>query len=1224
MAAMVGLAIPSHAVVILDDTWADGNRSNTSLPTNAAWYASSGSALTATTGSMTLTLGSSAILVVSYFTTNAASPAQLTVGDTLLTTITFTFNGVAAENTSEGFRLGIYEFGSNRVSADFSGNGTQGAGVQGYALFQNMGAAFNNTTPMDIRVRSNVADSSLLGTSGDYTSLGTGPGTTNNFGGFANGTTYTLQYAFQRTASNVMAITVSWLDATNGATLLTSVTDNNATNFNFDGIGIRPQEASEAATTTIFQEVKVEYIPGATAPSITEDVQDQQVYVNQTASFSVLASGTLPLNYQWYYNTNSILTNATSSSITITNAQLTDAGGYSVIVSNPYGVVTSAVAQLSVTVPDAPSIITQPQDQTVSVGDSATFTVEAGGSEPLSYQWYYNTNTLVDGATDSTLTLTNVQPGEAGVYSVVVSNLAGTITSSNATLNVNTNPVAPVFSTEPASQVVLAGSTATLMASADGTAPVSYQWYDNGVPVSGATSSTLILANVQTSADGSYYVTASNSVGVATSDAAQLTVTPTIPVPLSAYNLVGFAQGTTGGGVLADTDPNYAKVSTATDLANALNSKTVKVIEIMNDLNLGYNEIEASAKTNSEPFRPGETPLLHPVLLVTGESDVDIQKKNGLTIFSANGWAIHHAKLNIKNCSNIIIRNLKFDQLWEWDEATKGQYDRNDWDFITLGDGGAVSNIWVDHCTFTKSYDGNLDTKAGCSGITISWCNYVGDDGATNPNSWVWQQINYLEQSPSSYPMYNFLRTNGYSTTNIVTIMQAHDKTHLAGQNDLDPNNATISMTFHHLHLGVWDRCVPRLRAGNVHDYNLYVDDTLVLAARRLRDSIAATMSTANQNTLNNTYSFEPPVNGTISTENGAILVEKSVYIDCITPLRNNQTDPSDPEYTGKIMALDSIYHFDNSDGSTTDYRGDSTNATGFADFGPAQAPVIPFSWNLTGNQLPYTYYPDDPAQLQTIVTSPTAGAGAGVLTWNKTNWLVTSYAPTGPIIVASPQSQTVSPGQSATFTVVAGGSAPLSYQWYFNTNSPIANATNSTLTLTSVQSTNVGAYSVVVSNSVSAATSESAMLAIPPAYTPFQNWQLQYFTCTNNGTSCTQAAPNADPYGKGISNYNQFLAGLNPTNPASVFSIIAISQAGGTNTVTWKTSGGDPNAASFYGPTVITNIVQGSVGAANGGYSNNFSDISSPLIIVPPGDTVTNYPDASGTNRFYRIRLGP
>jgi hypothetical protein len=124
------------------------------------------------------------------------------------------------------------------------------------------------------------------------------------------------------------------------------------------GLASVPQEASEEATSTIFQEVKVEYIPGATPPSITEDVQDQQIFVSQTASFSVLASGTLPLFYQWYYNTNSLLTNATSSSISITNAQLTDAGGYSVVVSNVYGVVTSSVAQLSVSTPDMPSIIT--------------------------------------------------------------------------------------------------------------------------------------------------------------------------------------------------------------------------------------------------------------------------------------------------------------------------------------------------------------------------------------------------------------------------------------------------------------------------------------------------------------------------------------------------------------------------------------------------------------------------------------------------------------------------------------------------------------------------------------------------------------------------------------------------------------------------------------------------------------------------------------------------
>jgi pectate lyase len=1211
MVALVGYALPSHAVVILDDTWADGNRNNTSLPTNSAWYTSSSGSLTATSGSMTLGVPSSAILALTYFTTNATSPVQLGIGDTLVTTLNLSLTSVAAQNSSQGFRLGLFYFGSNRVSADFSGNNGQGAGVQGYALFGNMGVTFNNASPIGVMKRTNISDSALLGTSGDWTTLTNGPGNTSTFPGFASGSNYVLQITLQRTDTTSLAVTISWLNSGNGATLTTSYTDTGATNFSFDGIALRPSGSSSTAAAIVFSEAKVEFIPGATGPSITEDVQDQQVFVSQTASFSVLASGTLPLFYQWYYNTNSLLTNATSSSLTITNAQLTDAGGYSVLVSNAYGVVTSSVAQLSVSTPDAPSIITQPQDQIVSAGDSAVFTVQAGGSEPLSYQWYYNTNTLVDGATDSTLTLTNVQPGAAGVYSVVVSNLAGTITSSNAVLTVNTNAVAPVFTSDPASQIVLAGDTATFTASAEGSAPLYYQWYYNSSPISNATSSVLTLQNVQASADGNYYVTVSNSVGSATSAVALLTVTATVPVANTEYNLVGFAQGTTGGGVLADTDPNYAKVYTATDLANALNSKTVKVIEIMNDLNLGYNEIEASAKATSEPFRAGETPLLHPVLLVTGESDVDIQKKTGLTIFSANGSAIHHCKFNIKNCSNIIVRNLKFDQLWEWDESTKGQYDRNDWDFITLGDGGAVSNIWVDHCTFTKSYDGNLDTKAGCSGITISWCNYVGDDGATNPNSWVWQQINYLEQSPSSYPMYNFLRTHGYSTTNIVTIMQAHDKTHLAGQNDLDPNNATISMTFHHLHLGVWDRCVPRLRAGNVHDYNLYVDDTVVLAARRLRDSIAATMSTANQNTLNNTYSFEPPVNGTISTENGAILVEKSVYIDCITPLRNNQTDPSNPEYTGKIMALDSIYHFDNSDGSTNSYRGDSTNTTGFADFGPAQAPIIAFSWNLPGNQLPYTYYPDDPAQLQAIVTSPTAGAGAGVLTWNKTNWLVTSYAPTGPVIVASPQSQTVSAGQSASFTVVASGSYPLTYQWYFNTNSPIANATNSSLTILDVSGTNVGTYFVVVSNSVSAAASGSAALTIPVA-DPFSTWQSNYFGCV----SCPQAAPNADPYGKGISNTNQFLLGLNPTNPASVFRILSVVPQSNDVVITWAAGGGP------------TNVVQATGGDVNGDFATDFTDISGPIAIPGSGDTTNNYRDAGGAtnvpSRYYRIRLGP
>ena len=458
LAVLLGLASQSFATVYLDDFWADGSRSVQNPPTESAWFSSTSSALTATPGSMTLTLGGSADMVLTYYTTNSTSPVSLGIGDALTATFNLTFSGMAPLNSSQGFRIGIFDFADStlspkRVTADGFSSSSQGAGVQGYALLQNMGSTFSNSTPMDVRKRTVLTNGSLLGTSSDFTSLGTGPGNISAFPGFSNGTNFILQITLQRTAANTLAITASWLNTASGASLITTVTDTNATDFNFDGIGLRPETAASTATTITFEEAKVEFIPANTPATVVTDPQDQAVFVGQSASFGVIASGSPPLSYQWYSNSNTLLTNATASTLTLTNCQISDSGEYSVVVSNTSGVDTSAVANLSVTVPTAPTISTQPQGLTVLPGDSASFTVVAGGSEPLIYQWYYNTSTPLANANDSTLTLTNIQPGAAGNYSVVVSNLAGTITSSNAVLIVNTNPVAPVFISQPSSQI---------------------------------------------------------------------------------------------------------------------------------------------------------------------------------------------------------------------------------------------------------------------------------------------------------------------------------------------------------------------------------------------------------------------------------------------------------------------------------------------------------------------------------------------------------------------------------------------------------------------------------------------------------------------------------------------------------------------------------------------------------------------------------------------------
>jgi hypothetical protein len=159
-------------------------------------------------------------------------------------------------------------------------------------------------------------------------------------------------------------------------------------------------------------------------------------YEGQTITDNVYAVGSGTLTYQWLENGTN-LTGQTGTNLVLTGVHTTDSGSYSVVVSNAYGVVTSTAIVLDV-VAGLPFISQQPTPAAAAryINGSVTFTAAALGTVPITYQWQYGTNPIA-GATSASLTLTGLQPANAGSYNVVASNPHGSTQSSNAVLTVS-------------------------------------------------------------------------------------------------------------------------------------------------------------------------------------------------------------------------------------------------------------------------------------------------------------------------------------------------------------------------------------------------------------------------------------------------------------------------------------------------------------------------------------------------------------------------------------------------------------------------------------------------------------------------------------------------------------------------------------------------------------------------------------------------------------------
>jgi len=173
-----------------------------------------------------------------------------------------------------------------------------------------------------------------------------------------------------------------------------------------------------------------------------------------------------------------------------------------------------------------PTITNQPQGMSVPAGTPTNLSVTASGGTPLRYQWTFEENPI-SAATNSILAISNPQSGDEGYYRVIVTNVAGSITSAPTLLRVL--PVGPDILAGPNSLTVSAGSNVTFSVATTGSTPLWFQWFHNGAPIFGVTASHLVVSNAQAADMGNYQVVVSNILGTVTSTVASLNVLPTKP-----------------------------------------------------------------------------------------------------------------------------------------------------------------------------------------------------------------------------------------------------------------------------------------------------------------------------------------------------------------------------------------------------------------------------------------------------------------------------------------------------------------------------------------------------------------------------------------------------------------------------------------------------------------------------------------------------------------------
>jgi hypothetical protein len=276
--------------------------------------------------------------------------------------------------------------------------------------------------------------------------------------------------------------------------------------------------------------IRWEFRSGVEPPTITQQPAARNVCPGGTATFTVAATGSGTLTYQWQRNGVNLsnggnISGALTPTLTVANVSVGDAADYRCAVSNAGGRTDSNPAAL--TIRAATEILAHPSPLTVCAGDAAQFTVTAAGDGTLTYQWQKDGANLSDGANISgtrtaTLRIDPAGASDAATYRCVVTAGCGSVTSDGAGLTVRARTT---ITHQPQSQNVCAGATVSFSVEASGEGTLQYQWQKDGSDIEGATAATLQIAPAGSAAIGVYRCAVTGDCGTVLSDEAALTVT---------------------------------------------------------------------------------------------------------------------------------------------------------------------------------------------------------------------------------------------------------------------------------------------------------------------------------------------------------------------------------------------------------------------------------------------------------------------------------------------------------------------------------------------------------------------------------------------------------------------------------------------------------------------------------------------------------------------------